>query len=79
MSSDPTDEDGRRPVAANDNAGAAGADPEALRKVDAVALKLARIIGRRMSREDFEKAMQAANDNTPPPCNGPGNNADDEQ
>ncbi|MDP3896896.1 MAG: hypothetical protein Q8Q62_09490 [Mesorhizobium sp.] len=35
-------------------------------KVDAVALKLARIIGRRMAREDFEKAMHAANDNAPP-------------
>ncbi|MGB3832256.1 MAG: hypothetical protein WA975_10370 [Mesorhizobium sp.] len=65
MSSDPTDDDGKRPVAANDNASAADPNPEVLRKVDGVALKLARIIGRRMAREDFEKAMQAANDNTP--------------
>lgn len=50
---------------ANDNGGVEGPDPEALRKLDAVALKLVRIIGRRMAREDFEKAMRAANDNAP--------------
>lgn len=49
-------------VPANDNDGAAAPDPEALRKVDAVALQLARIIGRRMAREDFA-ALIAANDN----------------
>ncbi|HML91736.1 hypothetical protein [Methyloceanibacter sp.] len=50
---------------ANDNGDAGGPDPEALRKLDAVALKFARIIGRRMAREDFEQAMHAANDNAP--------------
>jgi hypothetical protein len=55
----------RYPVPANDNEGVDDPGPEALRKVDAVALRLARIIGRRMAREDFEKAMNAANDNVP--------------
>lgn len=55
-----------REIAANDNRDAEGPEPEALRKVDAVALKLAHIIGRRMAREDFENAMHAANDNAPP-------------
>lgn len=55
-----------RERAANDNRDAAGPDPEVFSKVDTVALKLARIIGRRMAREDFEKAMHAANDNAPP-------------
>lgn len=66
MSSDPTNGHGRHPVAANDNGSADSPSPETLRRVDAVALKLARIIGRRMAREDFEKVMQAANDNMPP-------------
>lgn len=55
-----------RERAANDNRDAEGPGPEGLIKVDTVALKLARIIGRRMAREDFEKAMHAANDNAPP-------------
>ncbi|WP_421951105.1 hypothetical protein [Pelagibacterium sp.] len=55
---------------ANDNGGAGGPYPEALRKIDAVALTLARIIGRRMAREDFEKAMHTANDNSPPEAGG---------
>lgn len=55
-----------RERAANDNRDAKGPDPEVLTKVDAVALKLARIIGRRMAQEDFEKGMHAANDNAPP-------------
>jgi hypothetical protein len=60
------DDEGRhrgRERPANDNGDAGGPNPEALRKVDAVALKLARIIGRRLAREDFERAMRAANDN----------------
>lgn len=66
MSPDDDRPERRWPVqAANDNAGTAGPDPRALRKVDAVALALARIIGRRMAREDFAKAMRAANDNMP--------------
>ncbi|WP_292620173.1 hypothetical protein [Nitrobacter sp. 62-23] len=61
----PPDREGY-PAAANDNAHADGPDPEALRKVDEVALRLARIIGRRMAREDFAARMaQTANDNAP--------------
>nr|WP_295469989.1 hypothetical protein [Mesorhizobium sp.] len=55
-----------RERAANDNRDAEGPDPEVLSKVDAVALKLASIIGRRMAREDLGKATHAANDNAPP-------------
>lgn len=52
--------------AANDNSGADGPDPEALRKVNDVVLQLARIIGRRMAREDFAmRVAKAANDNAP--------------
>ena len=38
---------------------------EAFERLDAVVLSIARLIGRRMAREDFEKAIQAANDNAP--------------
>lgn len=62
---DPTDPEGH-PVAANDNNDADGPDPEALRKVNEVVLQLARIIGRRMAREDFAaRTTKAANDNAP--------------
>jgi hypothetical protein len=55
-----------QPGAANDNGSADGPDPEALRKVHEVILKLARIIGRQMAREDFAaRVAKAANDNTP--------------
>ncbi|MFT3974940.1 MAG: hypothetical protein QM699_16310 [Amaricoccus sp.] len=64
MPNDPPDDESY-PVPANDNGNASRPGPEALRKVNAVALRLARIIGRRMAREDFEKAMLAANDNVP--------------
>lgn len=50
---------------ANDNQGPEdGPEREAWKRVDRVALTLARIIGRRMAREDFE-ALVAANDNRP--------------
>lgn len=65
MPDDPPDDESY-PVPANDNGDADGPDPEALRKVDAVAMKLARIIGCRMARENFQEAMRAANDNAPP-------------
>ena len=59
-----------QPVAANDNGNADGPDPEAQHKVNEVALKLARIIGRRMAREDFAaRVAEAANDNEPKPGN----------
>jgi len=66
------------PVPANDNDSANGPDPEALRKLDAVARRLARIIGRRMAREDFDKAIRAANDNMPPSTKAPEDEADEE-
>lgn len=62
---DPSDPEAH-PAAANDNGDTDGPDPEALRKVNDVALRLARIIGRRMAREDFAaRVAKAANDNAP--------------
>lgn len=50
---------------ANDNTGPQGEpDAEVWRRIDEVAIRLARIIGRRMAREDFER-LTAANDNRP--------------
>ncbi len=68
---DPPDPE-KHSVAANDNARADGPDPEALRKVNDVARQLARIIGRRMAREDFAaRIAKAANDNEPKSGDGP--------
>lgn len=64
MSCDRQDDDSDHPVAANDNGSANASDQDALRKVDEIALQLARIIGRRIAREEFAK-MAAANDNDP--------------
>lgn len=44
----------------------AGGDTNAPERLDAVVLSIARLIGRRMAREDYEKAMDAANDNNDP-------------
>jgi len=64
---DPPDPE-KHSVAANDNGDADGPDPEALHKVNDVALRLARIIGRRMARDDFAaRVAKAANDNAPKP------------
>lgn len=56
---------------ANDNHPPNGQDTEtkveSFERLDAVVLTIARLIGRRMAREDFEKAMSAANDNDAPP------------
>lgn len=49
----------RRTVAANDN-GPAGS------KIDAVVLRIARLLGRQIAREEFER-RSAANDNRPTP------------
>lgn len=50
---------------ANDNSGPQGEpSAETWFKIDRTALTLARIIGRRMAREDFER-QRAANDNRP--------------
>lgn len=43
-----------------------GGDGDACERLDAVVLSIARLIGRRMAREDYEKAMRAANDNSAP-------------
>lgn len=62
---DPRDPEGH-PVAANDNGETDGPDPEVRRKVNDVVLQLARIIGRRMARENFAaRVAKAANDNAP--------------
>ena len=54
-----------RIVPANDNNDASDQpDAGTLQRVDRAALTLARIIGRRMAREDFER-LHAANDNRP--------------
>ncbi len=43
----------------------AGREADASERLDAVVLTIACLIGRRMAREDYEKAMRAANDNMP--------------
>ena len=48
------------PPAANDNGNA-----EALLRINAAALRIARLIGRQMAREAFER-MSAVNDDPPP-------------
>lgn len=48
----------------NQDAGAEG-EVDTFRQLDAVVLTIARLIGRKMAREDYEKALCAANDNTP--------------
>lgn len=48
------------PPAANDNGNA-----EALLRINAAVLRIARLIGRQMAREAFER-LNAANDNHPP-------------
>ena len=54
-----------RIVPANDNSDASDQpDAETWQRVDRTALTLARIIGRRMAREDFDR-LHAANDNRP--------------
>lgn len=47
------------PPAANDNGNA-----EALLRINAAVLRIARLIGRQMAREEFER-LSAANDNPP--------------
>lgn len=48
----------------------AGNEADASERLDAVVLTIARLIGRRMAREDYERAMLAANDNAPPTTGG---------
>lgn len=63
----------KRIVAANDNGDIGSPDTETLRNVNDVVLQIARLVGRRMAREDFA-ALTAANDNAPKS----GNEADDD-
>lgn len=52
---------------ANDNLARYGPkitdDADAVERLDKLVLMIARLIGRRMAREDYEKAIHAANDN----------------
>jgi hypothetical protein len=68
MTSNRGDND-RRQKPANDNRPPDGQDAgrgaDASERLDAVVLTIARLIGRRMARENFEKTMYAANDNAP--------------
>ncbi|REF73217.1 hypothetical protein BDD41_1754 [Paracoccus versutus] len=50
----------------------AGTETDAAERLDEVVLIIARLIGRRMAREDYDKAMRAANDNAPPAREGAG-------
>ena len=52
--------DDGQPPAANDNGNA-----EARPRINAAVLRIARLIGRQMARERFERLI-AANDNSPP-------------
>ncbi len=69
MTTDRGDNGGKQKPA-NDNRPPDGQDAgrgaDASERLDAVVLSIARLIGRRMAREDFEKAMRAANDNDAP-------------
>lgn len=50
----------------------AGNETDAGQRLDEVVLIIARLIGRRMAREDYDKALRAANDNAPPARDGAG-------
>ena len=50
----------------------AGSETDAAERLDEVVLIIARLIGRRMAREDYKKAMRAANDNALPARDGAG-------
>lgn len=65
-------------IPANDNQGPDGEpDWEARQRVDRVVLTIARLIGRRIAREQFE-ALRAANDNRPKAAEDAEHRADDE-
>ncbi len=53
-------DDDRQPPAANGNG-----NGETRPRIDAAVLRIARLIGRQMAREEFER-LNAANDNRPP-------------
>lgn len=63
---------------ANDNESQNGdADIASWERVDGVVLSIARLIGRRIAREQFE-ALYAANDNRPVAADRSGDQADEE-
>lgn len=65
----PLDAD-QKPANDNKRAGHKGetdADIAPWEKLDRVVLSIARLIGRRMAREDYETALRAANDNKTQP------------
>lgn len=63
---------------ANDNRGAGGeAASERQRRIDRAVLTIARLIGRRIAREEFE-ALRAANDNRPKAAEDAEDRADEE-
>ncbi|MPZ41650.1 MAG: hypothetical protein GEU95_27130 [Rhizobiales bacterium] len=63
---------------ANDNRGAGGdAASERQRRIDRAVLTIARLIGRRIAREEFE-ALRAANDNRPGAVEDAEDRADEE-
>lgn len=72
---------GGRQRPANDNRPPDGQNvgdaADAFRRLDTVVLTIARLIGRRMAREDYEKAMCAANDNAPAGREGGEQDADE--
>jgi hypothetical protein len=75
MASESDTEPGRI-VPANDNNDASNQpDAGTWQRVDRAALTLARIIGRRIAREDFER-LHAANDNRPVVSEGTEDEAD---
>lgn len=49
-----------------------GSKTDVAGRLDEVVLIIARLIGRRMAREDYDKPMRAANDNAPPARDGAG-------
>jgi len=59
-----SDREPGRIVPANDNDTSGQPHAGTLQRIDRAELKLARIIGRRMAREDFER-LHAVNDNRP--------------
>lgn len=68
--------DGITPV--NDNRGAGGeAASERQRRIDRAVLTIARLIGRRIAREEFE-ALRVANDNRPGAVDNAEDRADEE-
>jgi hypothetical protein len=70
------DKEPGRIVPANDNNDASGQpDAGTWQRVNHVALTLARIIGRRMAKEDFER-LHVANDNRPIVSEGTEDEAD---